>query len=282
MTDPTIFNQILIWPILNVLIAIYNGLVYFRIPGAFGLAVVVLTVAIRLVLYPLTLAQLRSAKKLSEIKPKLDKLSQTHKNDKMRLQQEQMNLYKEAGINPAAGCLPLLLQMPVLIALYQVFWQVLSGTSPGKLVTEINQIVYFPILKIQSLDLNFFRLDLASKPSDWQKIGWWLLLVPLITALLQYVQGKMMMPAVDKTKNLEQKTENLELRTKNKEPETKKDDMSSIMQGQMTLMMPLMIGFFAYSFPIGLAIYWNTFSVFGIIQQYLVNKENSNINIKKL
>src|SRR3990172_3869184 len=103
MFDQTnFFNAILIIPILNALIALYKFLLVVGIPGALGFALILLTVLIRLILNPLTAQQLKSAKKLAKLKPELDKLNTQYKNDKQRLHQEQLNLYKQAGINPAA------------------------------------------------------------------------------------------------------------------------------------------------------------------------------------
>jgi len=263
MTDPSIFNQLLIWPILNLLIVFYKLFLLLKIPGALGLAIIGLTLFIRLLLSPLTNAQLKSALKMQELKPKIDALSKKHANDKARLQQEQMKLYQQAGINPAAGCLPLLLQMPVFIALYNVFWQILNNGNLGKIVQEINQVVYIPALRIQSIDLNFFGLNLANKPADWQKVGWWLLLIPLITGALQWYQTKLMAPA----QGLAASEKGLV-----KKDEKKEDDVASVMQKQMGLIFPLMIGWFAFSFPVGLSLYWNTFTILGIMQQKQMQK----------
>ncbi|MBI4999829.1 YidC/Oxa1 family membrane protein insertase [Candidatus Gottesmanbacteria bacterium] len=138
MTNPGIFNQILIWPILNILIALYKIFEALRAPGAFGLAIIGLTILIRFLLSPLFSSQLKSAQKMQELKPKIDELSQKYGKDKARIQQEQLRLYKEAGVNPAAGCLPLLLQMPVFIALYNVFWQILGNGNLEKVIQDIN------------------------------------------------------------------------------------------------------------------------------------------------
>ncbi len=268
MTDPTLFNQLLFWPILNILIGIYKGLSSLGVPGAFGFSIILATGLIRLILSPLMSTQLKSAQKMSALKPELDKLSETHKNDKQRLQSEQMRLYKEAGINPAAGCLPLLLQMPILIGLYNVFFQVLGKSGDlTKAVVDINKVLYFPALHIKSLDLSFFGLNLTAKPSQWQTVGWGLLLIPVITALLQYAQTKMMMPKNAKKAVI--------VGNKKEVKEKKNDDMAEAMQKQMSFMMPAMIGFFAYSFPVGLAFYWNTFTIFGIIQQYQLQKASN-------
>ena len=277
MFDQTnFFNAILIIPILNALIALYKFLLVVGIPGALGFALILLTVLIRLILNPLTAQQLKSAKKLAKLKPELDKLNAQYKNDKQRLHQEQLNLYKQAGINPAAGCLPLLVQMPVLIALYNLFFQLLNNGNLEAVVTAINKVVYFPFLMITSLDLSFFGLNLAAKPSEWQKFGFGLLLVPVITAALQYWQTKMMTP-----KNTSLASEASSLAPARSvstgqapaKEEKKEEDISTAMQKQMAIMMPLMIGFFAYSFPLGLSLYWNTFTVFGIIQQRQINRE---------
>ncbi len=263
MTDPTIFNQLLIWPILNALIVFYKLFLVIKIPGALGLAIIALTVFIRLLLYPLTGSQLKSAQKMQGLKPKMDALSQKYGKDKVKLQQEQMRLYKEAGVNPASGCLLLILQMPVFIALYNVFWQVLSNGNLVKMVEEINRVVYLPALKIEALDLSFFGINLAIKPSAWQTVGWWLLAIPLITAALQWYQTKLMMPPSAKPA--------MDKPALDKE---KKDDMAATMQNQMNIIFPLMIGWFAFSFPVGLSLYWNTFTVLGIMQQIEINKKN--------
>lgn len=271
MTNPNFFNQVLIWPILNILVALYKLFVVLHLPGALGWAVIAMTSLIRLILHPLTLSQLKSAHKMNKLKPQIDSLGKKHKDDKVKLQQAQMQLYKDAGINPAAGCLPLLLQMPILIALYNVFFQVLSNNNLPSLITDINKIIYFPYLKIETLDLSFFGLNLASKPSEWQTTGAVLLAVPVITGVLQYIQTKMMIPQTQTIKNQPapvsagKQTGKQQITIKDKDNKT--EDMGTMMQKQMSIMMPLMIGFFAYSFPLGLSLYWNTFTVFGIIEQ---------------
>ncbi len=266
MTNPNLWNQLLVWPILNVLIALYKGFEFLHIPGPLGFAVIGITLVVRLVLYPLMAAQLRSARKMAKLKPHMDALSVKHKGDKQALSQAQMALYKEHGINPAAGCLPLLIQMPVLIALYGVFNEVLSSGNVTKLVGEINKVVYLPAFKLTALDLNFLGANLGIKPSQFQTHGYWLLLIPIITAGLQYWQTKLMtvpasVPAPADAAALAGKDE--------KSPE----DTAAEMQKQMAIIMPLMFGYFAFQFPLGLALYWNVFGIFGIIQQLAINKE---------
>lgn len=257
-------NELLRRPILNALIAFYKIFDGIGVPGAFGLAIIALTILIRLILNPLTASQLKSAKKMQELKPRMDDLSKKHGKDKIKLQQAQMQLYKEAGVNPASGCFLLILQMPVLIALYNVFFELLGTGGMQKMIENVNQLVYFPLLRLEidSLSFSFLGINLIDKPSDYQKIGWWLLLVPVITALLQWYQTKLMAPSSVPTS----------VGTTAGKAGEAKDDTAAIMQKQMMIMFPLMIGWFAFSFPIGLSLYWNTFSILGIMQQIRINK----------
>lgn len=259
MTDPNLWNQLLVWPILNVLVAFYKFFEFLHIPGPLGWAVIGLTLVIRLLLYPLMAQQLRSARKMAKLKPHMDALSQKHKEDKKALQQAQLALYKEHGVNPAAGCLPLLIQMPVLIALYNVFFQVLNNGNLEKLIGEVNSVLYLPALKLTNLDLTFFGVNLGIKPSEFQTYGVALLLVPLATAALQWYQTKLMTPPP--------------ITTPVKKGETPPEDTAATMQKQMSFITPLMFGYFAFQFPLGLSLYWNIFGVFGIIQQIAINKE---------
>jgi YidC/Oxa1 family membrane protein insertase len=268
MTSPTFWNQFLIWPILNVLIAFYKLFEALKFPGPLGFAIILLTIAIRLLLYPLMLTQLKSARKMADLKPHLDELTRRHKDNKQALQQAQLALYKEHGVNPAAGCLPLLVQFPVLIALYNVFFQILNNGNLENLIADINKILYHPSLSLTNLDLTFFGINLGIKPGQFQTQGMWLLLVPLITGLLQWYQTKLMMPAQAPV-----------ARDKGQEAGGKKEqkpgDTAGEIQKQMAMITPVMFGFFAFQFPLGLSLYWNVFGLFGIMQQLQVNRQQT-------
>lgn len=273
MTNPTLWNQLFVWPIVNVLVALYKAFEWMGIPGPLGFAVVGLTILIRLLLYPLMAAQMKSAKKMSDLKPHLDAINVKHKEDKKALQQAQLELYKQHGVNPAAGCLPLLIQLPVLIALYNVFYQVLQNGNITKLIEDINHVLYLPSLKLTGLDLSFFGTNLGVKPSEWQTHGWWLLAIPVITAGLQWWQSKLMLPAGANTKTQISSTKQIQNpNDQNKKQEQKPQDTAAEMQKQMAMITPIMFGMFAYQFPLGLALYWNIFGLFGIMQQLRVNK----------
>ncbi|MEX2007519.1 MAG: YidC/Oxa1 family membrane protein insertase [Candidatus Levyibacteriota bacterium] len=251
------FDVFLVYPIINVLIAIYHLLIALHIPYALGFSIIVLTVLMRVALYPFTATQLKAAKKMQGVSHHVANLKEKHKGDAKRIQAETMKLYKEHGINPAAGCLPILIQIPIIWGLYSVLQQAVS-VSPSAALAHINQIVYFPILHLdKTWDPTFFGVPLGQGPSNlFSTMGPVVILVPIITGALQYVQSKMMLPQVDKDAKKLQK---------------KNDDFATTFQNQSTYIFPIMIAFVSYTFPMGMSLYWNTFSIFGIIQQYKIS-----------
>ena len=238
---------------INILVIIYQVLFFLHIPYALGFSIIVLTVVIRLLLYPLTATQLKASKKMQDLNPHLSRLKEKHKNDAKMLQSETMKLYKEHGVNPAAGCLPVIIQLPLIWALYTVLQDVVKFNT-----SQINSVLYSFVPKLSnSWDTYFFGLPLAQTPSHlWQTVGPLILLVPVLTGIFQFIQSKMMLPV--KPVSAEKK-------------EVKKqEDFASAFQSQSLYIFPLMIAFFSWGFPIGLSLYWNTFTIFGIIQQYKV------------
>lgn len=254
-----IFHELLVRPITNIMVAIYHGLVFLHVPYPLGFSIIVLTILIRFVLYPLTASQLKASRKMQQIAPHLTRVKEKHKGDNQKIQAETMRLYKEHGINPAAGCLPLILQLPIIWALYSVL-QTIVGLNGHAILTSVNSIVYSPSLRLTApWDQHFFGVPLGQNPSHLISTLPIILIVPLITGVLQFIQSKMMMttPAVADT------------------AKKSADDFSSAFQTQSLYVFPLMIGFFSYSFPIGLSLYWNTFTIFGILQQYQIQKSKS-------
>ncbi len=257
-----LFNEVFFRPIINLLVVILHGLQFVQIPGALGFSIIILTIFIRGITWPFMSAQLKSSRKMMELKPKLDELKKRHGTDKQALAVAQTALYKEHGINPAAGCLPTLIQFPVLIALYQAILTVFN-TSGG--LAKVNQLLYSSALNItKAPDLSFLGLNLAARPSDFSHAGIYLLMVPVITAGLQFIQATMMTP-IPPIKEYPSDT-----KKEKKEKEGAEDTMSAV-QSQMRIMMPLMIGYFAFTFPIALAVYWNTMTIIGIVQQYMIS-----------
>jgi YidC/Oxa1 family membrane protein insertase len=251
-----IFNTIIVYPLLNVLVAIYQGLLLLNIPYPLGFSIIGLTIVIRIVLYPLINSQLRASKKMQDIAPHVSNLKAKHKGDNKRIQEETMKLYKEHGVNPAAGCLPTLIQLPVLFGLYSVLNN-LVHKSPGEIVNYVNGIVYFDPIKLTApWESTFFGVPLGQSPQELMAtLPIIAIAIPVLTGFFQFIQSKMMFaPAPQKDKSAK-----------------KDEDFASIFQKQAVYIFPLMIGFFSFSFPFGLSLYWITFSIFGIIQQYKIS-----------
>jgi YidC/Oxa1 family membrane protein insertase len=222
---------------LNFIIFLYNLLFH-----NFGLTVIALAILTRIVFYPLTKSQLKYSQKMNELKPKLDELSRRHKNDKQKLQAAQLALYKEHGINPAAGCLPLVLQLIIFGFLYNAFYKALNiglNTGFGPWNLAMPDVVKIPFEKNQ-----------LAIPG----------ILVILAAITQFIQSKMMMPEPVSIKK--------EDKPREKEEKTEFADEFASAQGQMIILFPLMFLFFGTQWPSGLALYWTASTILAIIQQY--------------
>ena len=267
-----IFNLIILQPILNALVAFIKIFQTVGLPYAFGFSIVAITVAVRFILHPFFKQQMHTTRKMQELKPHLDRLSKKHKNDAKRLQQEQMRMYKEAGINPATGCLFAIIQIPLFIGLYQTLQLFLKHDEGGKIVKQINDNLYYSFLKIQNIDPNFFGFNLASSPA--QNGVWYYYLVPVITGALQYLQTRYTMPDTPKVAKDKEEKPVTEKGIEVKKESSTGDEFQKAMSTQMKYFFPVMIGYFSYTLPLGLSLYWNVFSIFSIIQHIHINKKS--------
>jgi YidC/Oxa1 family membrane protein insertase len=218
-------------PILNVLIALSHFL-----GGSFGMAIIVLTVIVRLISWPLTKRQLGSTKAMQEMQPKLQELQKKYSKNQQKLQQEMMKLYKEAGVNPLGCIWPMLIQLPIWIALYQAIMRALA-TTPENLLELAHRLYSWGVVS-QAIPLSsrFLWLDLGSQ-GDFA--------LAIIVGATMWVQQKMTTaPSIDPRQQSTGK--------------------------MMLLMMPLMFGFLTLMFPSGLALYWAVSNVIGIVTQYFV------------
>lgn len=244
--------------ILYPLLAIYNALAFINFPHPLGPSIILLTIVIRFILYPLISSQLKASKKMQDLNPHISRVKEQYKGNPAMISSETMKLYKEHGVNPAAGCLPVLFQLPIIWVLYSVLQNIFK--DPALVTAAINKTVTVDFLKLSSpIDQSFFILPLGKTPAELFHPSFpaiLILLVPIATGIFQYIQSKMMFP---------KKAEGVV---------KKSDDFQTVFATQSTYIFPVMIGFFSYTFPIGLSLYWNTFTIFGIIQQYLVYKSN--------
>lgn len=260
-----IFDSLIVNPIINILLLIYTLLSATGLPFALGFSIIVLTIIIRFILYPLTGAQIKASKKMQDMTPHLSKLKEKHKGDAKMIQAETMKLYKEHGVNPLAGCLPVLIQLPVIWGLYSVLMKIISLGANS--VSELNKIAYVDFIKLtKPWDTYFFGLPLDQNPSElFKTLGVAILLIPVLTGVFQFIQSKMLLtPApLASDKKLAEAKSGLQGK--------KQEDFASAFQKQSLYIFPVMIGFFSWTFPIGLSLYWNTFTIFGIIQQYKIS-----------
>lgn len=246
-----IFTPILIQPLLNGLILCYK-LLWSNL----GLAIIVFTVVLRFILQPLTKPYMESMKRIKEFQPHLDKLKKKYEGDQKGFMQAQAEFYKQNNINPGAGCLPYLLQIVVLIALFNVFTTTLKGTDD---INKINNLLYQPLKFSQEAKINTSFLYLNLTKPDTFNVG-----LPfsipgpflILSAILQFISAKMMAPVVATEKKIAKKTKDTA------------DDASVAMQSSMVYTFPLFTLIFGMSFPSGLALYWMLFSLMQAIQQY--------------
>lgn len=231
-------------PITQVLIFLYQLL-----GNNIALAIIALTLLIRAILVPITLPALRSAKKMQDLKPKLDKLKKKHKDDKAKQQQAQLELYKEHGVSPVSGCLPQIVQIIILIALYRVFLSFIDkGTINGA-----------------AINMKFLWLDLA-QPDPYY-------ILPALAGLSQLLYSFMMQSG------LKQDVES----PKDKEEKQKEEDsleMAQSIQQQMVYLMPIMTVVIASRFPSGLALYWVVTTLFSFGQQLIVSGPGGLLTLK--
>ena len=283
------FDTIIINPFLNAIAALYKLFVILGVPGAFGFAIISLTVIFRLILHPFFKQQIESQQKLTALKPKMSELEKKHKDDKTRLQQAQLDLYKEHGINPASGCLFAIVQIPIFIGLYQTLSQFVNAAGSTLVVEKINKILYNQAFALKTLDPNFFIFNLALAPQHYKIIELSLktgivfhlqnlpyihyMLIPLVTGLLQYLQAQKTIGA-QPAKILKQVQDDTKDGKKDdkKKDESFSSDFQSAMNTQMKYFFPVMIAFFSYQLPVGLSLYWNIFSIFSIIQAVKTSK----------
>lgn len=230
------FQTFFYQPILNLVVFLYNV-----VPGNdLGIAIILLTIIIKVILLPLSKKSLTSQKALQDLQPKVNAIKKKYADKKEEMGKAIMALYKENKVNPFSSCLPLLIQLPFLFAVFRVFR---DGFGNGNL-----DLVYSFIERpeaINSIAFGFLNLSVRSIP------------LAILAGLAQFWQAKMMMakkPAV-------------------KSPGAKDEDMMAMMNKQMIYFMPALTVFISLSFPAGLALYWFITTLLTGLQQLYVFKQ---------
>ncbi|MEK7658341.1 MAG: YidC/Oxa1 family membrane protein insertase [Patescibacteria group bacterium] len=226
------FDVILYQPLFNGLVLLYNYL-----PGHdFGISIILLTIVIRLILYPISVKALNSQKTIQNLQPKLQEIQKKHKDDKEKLAKETLELYRKEKINPFSGLFLALIQLPILIALYLVFQK---GLNPNELAK-----LYGFISNPNNINASFLGLVNLAKPN---------LVFAVLAGVFQFFQTKMLMPKSDPGKG-------------------KSSDISQMMQTQMVYFFPFLTIIILFNLPSAIGLYWITSGIFSIAQQYFILK----------
>lgn len=218
----------------------------YQTTGNLGWALIIFTLGVRLLLLPLSHASLKAAQAMKELQPELKKIQKKHKGDVLKLQAAQTELYKKYNVNPFAGCIPQIVQIAVLIFLYQVLSKFFSQS-------EINGVV---------INTDFFGLAL-NKPDPT-------FVLPVLAGVTQLILSVMVIPGGEQPDIVPNDSTQKKVKDANKKEEDTAE-MAATMQKQMLFIMPIMTGFIALKFPAGLALYWTLTTILSIIQQWYVS-----------
>lgn len=242
--------MLIINPMLNTLLWIYSIL------GNFGLAIILFTILVRMVTYPLTIQQLKGAQAMQDMQKSKEYLAmqKKYKDDKQKLQQEQMKLYKEMGVNPLGSCLPTLIQFPIIIGLYQSIIRALAVTPKQMTALFYNIYPFSDVAKLLPIDSQFLWMDL-SQPERLYILGYGIPILAIIVLITTYFQSRLITPP------------------------SQPGEQGAQMTQMMNLYMPLLMGYLALTFAAGLALYFVTSNVTTILQYAFMGKANwKNLN----
>lgn len=240
------WDTFIVIPMSNVLLWIYE-----IIGQNFGIAIILFTMLVRAVTWPLTAQQLKGTQGMQELQKDKEWLNiqKKYKGDKEKLAQEQMRIYKERGINPLGSCLPTLIQFPVIIGLYQAIIRALAATPLSLLNLSRSLYPFLDVTKIIPLNSQFLWMDLG-RPESVQMFGFAVPTLAIIVVITSYIQSKLMTPPANP------------------------GDQSAAMGNMMSIYMPFLMGYFALTFASGLALYFITSNLLGIAQYAMMGRAN--------
>lgn len=244
------WELIIIQPLTNLLLWIYDVLGHG--PHMFGLAIILFTVLIKVVTWPLNASQVKGAQAMQELQndKEWQEIQKKYAKDREKLAQEQMRIYKEKGINPFASCLPTLIQFPIIIGLYQSIIRAMAATPLDMLQLARTVYPFQNLENIIPLNSKFLWMNLG-QPESIPVLGFALPTLAIVVALTTYVQTKLTMPAT-----------------------TNPNDQTAAMSGMMSIYMPLLLGWFALTFASGISVYFITSNILGIIQYAATGRAN--------
>lgn len=213
--------------------------------SAYALSIVITTIIFKLILLPLTIKQTRSMKAMQDIQPKIQELQKKYKNDQQTLGIKQMELYKEHKVNPVGGCLPLLIQLPILLAYFKVMKEPVNYVFESEKAYEMINKSFLWIQNIAEVPSAIIN----GTTNELSIAGITIPVLAILAAVTTYFSTKMMTAA---------------------QPQA--NDQAAATQKTMNMITPLMILFIGYSNPIGLVLYWTISNLFQMVQQYIAKK----------
>lgn len=232
-----IYNEAIYRPILNLLVGLYN---VFPIQDI-GIVIILVTIAIRVILAPFMHKSLKGQKALSALQPKMNELRAKHKDNREEQAKAMMDLYREHKVNPFSSCLPVLIQLPILIALYQVFSKALRGNLDG---------LYGFVSNPGTLDPKFLGLVDLAHPN---------IVFALLAGAAQFWQSRMVAKWSGNSSNQDMTTKALNI--------------------QMMYVLPIISVVIAWTLPAGLPLYWIVTTLFAVAQQYYVQRTHKTIEV---
>jgi YidC/Oxa1 family membrane protein insertase len=244
------WETIIIQPMTNLLLWIYDTLGHG--PNMFGLAIILFTILIKLLTWPLNASQVKGAQAMQELQndKEWQDIQKKHAKDREKLAQEQMRIYREKGINPFASCLPTLVQFPIIIGLYQVIIRALSATPLDMLKLARTAYPFQNVENIIPLNSTFLWMDLG-RPESIQILGFGLPTLAIIVAATTWLQTRLTMPATSNP-----------------------NDQTAQMTKMMGIYMPLMLGWFSLTFASGISVYFIISNLLGIVQYAATGRAN--------
>ncbi|MEN6393200.1 MAG: YidC/Oxa1 family membrane protein insertase [Anaerolineaceae bacterium] len=239
------WNTLILDPMINILFWIYSIL------GNFGVAIIIFTVLIKLITHPLMAQQIKGTQAMQEMQKskQFQEIQKKYKNDREKLSQEQMKLYKELGINPFSSCLPTLIQFPIIIGLYQAIIRALAVTPIQLLDLSTHIYSFMNAAALVPIQKNFLWMDL-SQPERLPIFGVGIPVLAIFVVITTYLQSKLLTPP------------------------SQPGDQGAQMTAAMNLYMPFFMGYLAWSFASGLAIYFVMTNIITILQYAALGKVN--------
>lgn len=244
------WDTFIVTPMTNLLLLIYN-----LVGQDFGIAIILFTILIRAITWPLTAQQLKGTSGIQELQSDKEWLAiqKKYKNDKEKLAQEQMRIYKERGINPFGSCLPTLIQFPIIIGLYQAIIRSLAATPLALLDLSRRLYEFLDVTTVIPLNSTFLWMNLGRpEVSPLTLFGFNIPILAIIVVITSYIQSKLMTPATSPGSN----------------------DQGAAMSNMMSIYMPFLMGYFALTFASGLALYFITSNLLGIAQYAMMGRAN--------